>query len=144
MDMQTIDRSSTTESKIDSPNEIGLPPGIGESWMGGIYAGISRGESGDPDAHVVLLTNEPDKDLNWNDAVEWAKAIGDGARLPTRFESALLYANLHDQLNTDEWHWTGTLHSDSDAWSQLFHDGNQGDFSKSYEVRARAVRRFPL
>jgi len=43
------------------------------------------------------------------------------------------------------WYWSSTQHaSDSDyAWGQNFVNGNQ-DISKSYEGRARAVRRLPL
>lgn len=120
-------------------------PRIGQPWpAGGIYAGVSRGEDGEPDAHLVLLAEKPEGDLAWQAAVDWAKGLGDGARLPTRFESALLYAHLQDQFETDRWHWTGTQYSASYAWGQFFDLGNQGISAKSYEARARAVRRFPL
>ncbi|HYW57714.1 MAG TPA: SUMF1/EgtB/PvdO family nonheme iron enzyme [Polaromonas sp.] len=111
---------------------------------GGIYAGISRGEDGQPDGHLFLLDDKPASKLDWADAKTWAESLGNGARLPTRFESALLYANLQDQLDQDNWHWTGTQYSDSNAWNQRFGDGNQHDFGKSYEARCRAVRRLIL
>lgn len=119
-------------------------PRIGEAWpgKGGIYAGISRGEDGAPDAHLVLLDVTPDEELTWSDAVKWAKGWGDGARLPTRFESALLYANLRDEIDTDGWYWTGTQYSGSFAFFQFFDYGNQCHYVKSSEGRARAVRRF--
>jgi len=119
-------------------------PSIGEIWpeQGGIYAGVSRGEDGAPDAHLVLLEAVPEQDLNWADALKWADGLGNGARLPTRFEAALLYANLHDKLDTERWHWTGTQSSASSAWIQYFSYGIQSDGSKSSEARARAVRRF--
>ena len=122
------------------------PPAIGQPWPGldGIYAGLSRGEDGQPDAHLVLLDALPAEDLNWAGAVAWAKGLGDGARLPTRFESALLYANVRDKLDTNRWHWTGTQYSDANAWFQGFHGGNQDYDDKSYEARARAVRLIQL
>lgn len=121
-------------------------PAIGEIWaeQGGIYAGVSRGEDGVPDAHLVLLDAVPKQDLNWADAIKWADGLGNGARLPTRFESALLYANLRDKLDTERWHWTGTQYSASLAWIQYFRLGTQNNTSKSSEARARAVRRFIL
>jgi hypothetical protein len=121
-------------------------PAIGQPWpgYGGFYAGLSRGESGQPDAHLVLLDTEPTKDLTWSAAVAWAEGLGDGARLPTRFESALLYANLKDRFKTDDWYWTGTQYSESYAWSQYFNYGSQYGTGKKYAAHARAVRRFPI
>ncbi len=44
------------------------------------------------------------------------------------------------------WHWSSTQFgpSSSDAWLQVFYDGGQNDTRKSYEGRARAVRRFKI
>ena len=81
-------------------------------------------------------------------ALDLAKTItADGHTdfaVPTRFESALLYANLQDQFDTDYWHWTSTQYSESHAWSQVFYYGHQGNYSKDYERRCRFVRRFKL
>jgi hypothetical protein len=120
---------------------------IGEHYApaGGMYAGISRGEDGQPDGHIFLIDYKPTTKLNWDDAVNWAKSLGDGARLPTKVESALLYANLQGQMDAEDWHWTGTQYSDTfNAWSQDFGDGHQYNRSKTYEARARAVRRLAL
>ena len=119
-------------------------PAIGHPWLGiaGIYAGAARGFAGEPDGHLVLLDAVPEEDLSWADAVKWADGLGDGARLPTRFESALLYANLRDKLDSEQWHWTGTQGSSFNAWYQYFDYGNQYDYDKDVEARARAVRRF--
>ena len=120
------------------------PARIGERYQGGIYAGLSRGEDGKPDAHLVLLDAVPEGELNWKDATAWAEGLGDGARLPTRFESALLYANLRDQIDTAGWYWTGTQSSAGTAWVQDFNDGSQYDDTKDDEGRARAVRRLEI
>ncbi len=75
-------------------------PKVGQYWigMGGIYAGVARGLGGAPDHHLILCTEDPKKDCTWQAALDLAKTItADGHAdfgVPTRFESALLYANL--------------------------------------------------
>jgi hypothetical protein len=125
---------------------VGKRIAIGEVWPGadGVYAGISRGENGEPDAHLVLLNAKPKGRMSWHDAMKWAQEFGDGARLPTRFESALLYAHLQGQFDADAWHWTSTQYSEDRAWSQFFSGGTQGGNGKEFEALARLVRRFPL
>jgi len=122
-------------------------PKIGEVWpgQGGIYAGMARGRDGEPDYHLVLCTEVFDSDFTWQAALDHAKTItADGHSdftVPTRFESALLYANLQDQFDTDYWYWTSTQYSASSAWDQDFNGGGQFDLSKVYERRCRFVRR---
>lgn len=137
-------RTPASEAPAPSVDTAPTVIAIGAAWGAvGTYAGLSRGEDGQPDGHLVLLDAVPEEELKWADAVEWAEGLGDGARLPTRFESALLYANLRDKFDTDCWYWTGTQYSDSNAWDQTFSRGNQGYGNKSAGGRARAVRRFP-
>jgi Protein of unknown function (DUF1566) len=121
-------------------------PKIGEYWtgQGGIYAGVARGLEGAPDYHLILCKEDPKKDCTWQAALDLAKTItADGHsdfRVPTRFESALLYASLHDQFEADRWHWTSTQYSENYAWDQYFHDGYQYYSIKDYERRCRFVR----
>jgi hypothetical protein len=124
------------------------PPSIGEYWpeQGGIYAGVARG--GERDYHLILSTEAPKEDLTWQAALDRAKSISaDGHSdftVPTRFESALLYANLQDQFDTDYWYWTSTQYSEGYAWRQLFSSGSQSNYYKVYERRCRFVRRSVL
>ena len=124
-------------------------PKIGEYWpgQGGIYAGIASGRDGDPDYHLILASEAPDRDFKWQAALDYAKTVtADGHSdftVPTRFESALLYANVQDQLNKDNWHWTSTQCSEISAWGQLFNYGAQ-NYGKDYERRCRFVRRLVL
>jgi hypothetical protein len=117
---------------------------IPELNEGEIYAGLSR----DPDTgawhHLVLLPDLPDKDLAWQEAIDWAKSVG--GELPTRWESALLYANARDHIDDSYWHWISTPFAGDEryAWSQLFGYGNQGYDHKDYAGLARAVRRVPF
>ncbi len=120
------------------------PPPIGHPWPGiegSAYAGVSRGEDGQPEAHLVLLRDLPATKLNWKAAQTWADSVG--GQLPTRRESALLYAQLFEKIDADDgWYWSGTQYSDAVAWYQLFNGGFQNFNYKKYEARARAVRRF--
>ena len=86
-----------------------------------------------------------DKDLTWQEAIDWAKSVG--GELPTRFESALLYANLRDKIDTGYWYWTATTHDSEPSWAfgQNFDYGNQVSYRiKDFPDRARAVRRVPF
>ena len=62
--------------------------------------------------------------------------------LPSQAEMHLLAANLEDQFEQDDWYWTSTQYSSSNAWCQTFSYGYQYDILKDVEARARAVRRF--
>lgn len=117
---------------------------IGAAWPGidgALHAGIARGTDGDADYHLVLLEDKPPCALTWGASITWARCIG--ADLPTRDESALLYACLREHLERG-WHWTSTQSSNLNAWFQYFDVGTQSTGSKKSEARARAVRRFPL
>lgn len=108
------------------------------------YAGLSRDHNTGAWHHVVLLPHTHDKDLTWEAAIDWAKSVG--GELPTRFESALLYANLRDKLDLDNWHWTATPFAGAEryAWMQSFLYGTQRLNPKDYDYRAVAVRRVPV
>lgn len=131
---------------------INVPPAIGEYWpgQGGIYIGAAAADDDLPQGHLVLALATTDKSLTWKKAIAWAKeqaADGHGDfRLPTRFESALIYANGQKHVDTDRWHWTGTPYKDgsSDAWVQGFDGGGQDWGGVGYKYCARAVRRFVL
>lgn len=108
----------------------------GEIYVGAIIAPDGTG-------HRVILLPGDVKDKDWDAAMEWAKSIG--GDLPDRTEQALLFAHSKDQFKT-EWYWSNTQHASYSicAWSQDFDDGNQSDDFKTYEGRARAVRRVPI
>jgi hypothetical protein len=106
------------------------------------YAGIIIGKNGDQDYHLILLPGEIER-ASWNKAMDWAKSgIG---QLPTRCEQSLLFANLPEHFKA-AWYWSGEqLASDAGfAWHQHFYYGYQTSVHKSFEGRARAVRRLPI
>ena len=141
---------SAHEPDDDSEEIVVTPPPIGEYWggQGGIYAGLVRGENGQPDYHLVLAMTKPQQHFTWEAAKAYAQRVTvEGHHdftLPSRFESALLYANLRDKFNTDPWHWTGTEYSAGRAFGQYFGYGYQDITAVSFEARARFVRRVAL
>jgi len=106
------------------------------------YAGIILGKNGEQDYHLILLPGEIER-AGWDKAMAWAKT-GTG-QLPTRREQSLLFANLREHFKA-AWYWSCEQHAaDSGyAWDQSFTNGDQDDNHKSYEGRARAVRRLPI
>jgi hypothetical protein len=104
------------------------------------YAGIVVDEDGDPEHHLILMAQRPDKKFNWQAAMDWAASIG--GSLPTRQEQALLFANCKAHLE-GVYHWSSQTHEDdaSFAWGCGFDSGGQGLTHESYDGAAVAVRR---
>ncbi|HEY0062497.1 MAG TPA: DUF1566 domain-containing protein [Telluria sp.] len=109
---------------------------------GEYYAGLITGPDGNPTHHLVLLPGDAEG-VNWEVAKKFAADLG--GDLPTRREQALLFANLKDQFE-ERWYWSCEQHAAySDyAWGQYFDIGYQNYDFKSYEGRARAVRRLAI
>jgi hypothetical protein len=122
-------------------------PNIGEVWpdQGGIYAGIVRGDSGQPDYHLVVAT-EDFGECKWQAAMDRAKGIlGGEYTLPKRKEQAVLFGNV-PELFEKAWYWScEQLESNADyAWCQGFVYGYQLSTRKGGKLRARAVRRLTI
>jgi hypothetical protein len=139
----------------------------------GWYAGIQRSEDGLTSWHLILL-DAPEcyfEDVEWgkygkkikgadfefdglantiamaeagNELAQRIRALPGDCYLPSRFESALLYATVRAQIKTGDWYWTSTQTSAYDAWMQHFSHGGQYLSDKSSTGRARAVRRLIL
>jgi hypothetical protein len=142
--------SAPAQPDANSTTSTTTPPNIGEYWpgQGGIYAGVARGRDSERDYYLILSTEAPEEEFEWQAALDRAKSVSaDGHSdftVPTRFESALLYANLQDQFDTSYWYWTSTQFSENDAWGQDFYHGFQNGYNKVYERRCRFVRRSVL
>ena len=117
-----------------------IPAAIGAAFAGGVYAGIVRGVDGALDQHLVLIDGEAEGVI-WDAACIWAESVG--GSLPTRAEQAVLFGNLKNHFQRD-WYWSSEQAGPSTAWGQYFHDGYQHNYYRSYEGRARAVRRLPI
>jgi len=140
--------AGTAAPQIISLSPSGAPR-IGQPWpsQGGIYAGVMRGRDGAPDYHLIV---GPESDeVNWEDARTWASGIRqDGVgdfTLPYRAEQSLQFANV-PELFKKEWYWSSEQYpaGSSDACVQHFYYGNQYWLHRSYQYRARAVRRLDI
>lgn len=105
----------------------------GEHYAGAIINPDGTGH------YVIILPGDKDAGT-WKTAMTWAKKLG--GDLPNRIEQALFFAESPDQFKKD-WYWSNTQHaSNSDyAWYQNFNNGNQNNWNKDNQIRARAVRR---
>jgi hypothetical protein len=127
-----------------------VAPKIGEllDYEGGIYAGIVRGDPGQPDYRLIVCTEDNPK-VNWADAGAWAAGLeADGHKdftLPKRKEQAILFGNVPELFEAD-WYWSNAQyeHSSDCAWIQSFNGGFQGYYHKGSHCRARAVRRVAI
>ena len=106
------------------------------------FAGLVLDDDGLPSHYLILLPGAAEN-VSWAAAGEWAMKTG--GELPTRREQSLLFANLKSEFNQNYYWSSEQPASISDyAWGQLFRDGSQIIVRKSYEGRARAVRRLPI
>ena len=108
------------------------------------YAGIViDSATGQPTHHLILIPQQPETRLTWDEAIVWAASIG--AELPTRQEAALLFANAKDAFGP-EWYWASEECAGlaSYAWLQNFGNGTQYYYGKDYKNRVRAIRRVPI
>ena len=115
------------------------PPAIGAEWQGGIYAGLTIHDN--KPMHLVVLPG--DTEATWAKAGAWAKK--QGGELPSRVDALILFQNVRPEFKRDAY-WTAQPYAgdESFAWCQGFYGGTQGYGHKSYALRARAVRRFPI
>ena len=125
--------------KTQASRTISLPAAAIKLQEGERYAGIVI-ENGKPAHHLILLPAKPTGRLEWKEAMAWAEDVG--GELPSRFEAALLYANLRDEFDQSVYHWTNTQSSGGCAWVQAFSYGLQTYYAKLDTFLARAVRRF--
>jgi len=148
--MQSTPTADAPAASVTTLLEALVIPAVGAPWpdQGGIYAGIARDDDGTPQHHLILCPAVPAKSLTWNAAKAWAAELmhegHNNFALPTRRQSALLYATLYDQVETGDWYWTSTEYSERYAWFRHFYDGSQGSSVKSFKARAVAVRRLPV
>jgi len=139
--LQTIDKKVTSIlsrlPKAASAAKFSLPDlKKGEVYVGGTI------DAGGKVTHTILLSGEK-ADVNWNDAMAWAKKAG--GDLPNRIEQAMLYAHHADKFQKRAY-WSNQVHADdsSYAWYQSFYYGYAGYWHKDNKYMARAVRRVTI
>lgn len=124
---------------MNAMNEVvSKTPAIGEPFEGGIYVGLTI--HNETPMRLALL---PDEFIGtWKQSLAWAKKLD--AELPTRMDLLAMWNNAREGLKG--WHWSceEVASAPEYAWFQYFGDGYQDGYRKVSELRARAVRRFPL
>jgi hypothetical protein len=78
--------------------------------------------------------------MSWYDAEEWCGKLGDGWRLPTKYELDILYKNK-DTIGDfqDDWYCSSSK-VDSYMWIQSFITGTQARGGKKDYHRVRFIR----
>ena len=94
--------------------------------------------------HIIRLPYEPNKQLTWKKAMEYAAKKG--AELPDRIEGALLFGKRKEGEYAEAYHWTREQDADyeSCAWLQSFDYGGQLNIHKDYKYRVVLVRRVAI
>ena len=93
---------------------------------------------------IEVAQNDFPKTMIWNDAVKACTDLGNGWKLPTKYELNLMYLNK-DKIGgfANSYYWSSTEDSNDVAWIQSFGYGYQGNFSKNLTINnVRAVRAF--
>lgn len=125
------DRSSATKLQ-----------GIGVADQYGLYAGIIRGNNGDPDSHLYLVKVSQGR-LNLHQAVDWAKEQ-DGV-LCNRRELRLLTVNLGKHLPPNSRIWSRSMPARPGfGWVINTTNGQEGIFPRNNLLYAIAIRRYPV
>jgi len=83
--------------------------------------------------HPIISNNK----LQWDDAVAYAKSLGDGWRLPTIEECFIMYNN---KVITEGVYWSSSELNNNYAWYFYFGFGYANDYDKSNTYFVRAVR----
>lgn len=138
-----------TGVQIANTNLADLPR-IGSEWpgQGGRFAGIVRGQDGEPD-YLLILGPEYDGELPWQQAMNWAAGFAadnhNDYTLPTCSEQTILFSNTRDQFQWDGYWSCEQFDKDADfAWMQDFNDCTHYYNRKDNERGARAVRRLVI
>ena len=121
---------------IAKPDSLALPTlEAGETYVATLFdAANGKGY------HLILLPGD-NAQSDWDTQAAWAQSIG--GELPTRVEQSLLFSRC-ESLFKEEAYWSNDCSESGWAWSQRFYYGLQLSYRKSFELRARAVRRLPI
>lgn len=97
------------------------------------------------DGYAYLLADEAPDAMDWHDAVEWCKALGDDYVLPPIEVLNACYQNENMRKQfTLGWYWSSTKTSEVSAFGYLFSTGFQNDYNENYDSYARAVRKIAI
>jgi len=81
------------------------------------------------------------EEMNWDDAKNACKELGNGWRLPTINELNILHQNKNLIFSRDGY-WSSTEYNKFAAWGQSFFRGTQDGYGKNATASVRAVRTY--
>jgi hypothetical protein len=92
---------------------------------------------------IEVTENDFPKQMIWDDAVKACTALGNGWRLPTKYELNLMYLS-NDKIGgfAGSFYWSSTGYDNASAWGQDVTNGYQGYPNKGFTYSVRAVRAF--
>ncbi len=136
------------KTQIDSPNEtVSFSKlGIGDTFEGGMIFAIDHDKKSGMVAHLENMGPMP-----WKEAIKIDQKLGEGWRLPTLDELALMYRTVGQGASNkgrfvDELYWSATPFDSNQARLLRFSDGNTSfHYNKNGEFRkfwVRAIRDF--
>ena len=99
--------------------------------------------------NLEIAENNFPKLMNWDEANEACKSLGEGWRLPSKDELVIL-GNKDNYLNgrliyhlvSDNFYWSSTEKDINFAWYIFFSNCSVGNANKNHNGYARAVRSF--
>lgn len=85
--------------------------------------------------------NPPNKYMTWYEAIDYAKSLGDGWRLPTRGELIDAYdSGVRGFMNDDYWSSITLAQTTTNAWLVYFYSGVVDYGVKTFNSYVRCVR----
>ncbi len=105
---QTVIANWLASMPANEPHAADVPPAIGETWasQGGVYAGLMRGEKGQPDHHLIV----PKVELAHRAEIQWG-APGEDETAATSERDGLANTRALIQSGNDHpaAHWAANL-----------------------------------
>lgn len=85
--------------------------------------------------------NPPEKPMSWHDAMEYARTLGYGWRLPTKEELKDAYYNKLEGFQSSNY-WSSSMYAQdtNNAWYVDFYNGGVYNFYKTYYYYVRCLR----
>lgn len=92
--------------------------------------------------NIEVAEKDFPKQMNWEDAKKACEQLGDGWKLPTKYELNILYNNKDKIGGFAANYWSSAEGANNDAWLQNFYYGDQYLFNKYDAFYVRAIRAF--
>lgn len=120
---------------------VSVEEAVGVQWGGHSRAEEKARNQGDGDANTQVLARCPHSHPAVRWAANYSKDGHDDFHLPARRELDVAMTMLPERFTAADWYWSSTEHTPERAWGRTLNVAELTDMYKTYEGRARAVRR---